>query len=132
MATPEENSYVKSLFSLVENEVIQRCEFESLYHARDIFQRYFNWHNHKKRRHTLGRISPAEYWNTVFNLHLVKPPAALSGEFVKGDDTNKKINNLSSLVLPLTNSKRGLSLLNEDDNENVLNLFEKSVQRIGG
>lgn len=132
VATPEENSYVESLFSLVEKEVIQRCEFDSLYHARDIFQRYFNWHNNKKRRHALGRISPAEYWNTAFHFHPVKPPAAQSGEFVKGDDTNKKINNLSSLVLPLTNSKRGLSLLNEDDNENVLNLFEKSVQRIGG
>ena len=132
VATPEENSYVESLFSLVEREVIQRYEFDSLYHARDIFQRYFNWHNNKKRRHALGRISPAEYWNTVFHLHPVKPPAAQSGEFVKGDDTNKKINNLSSLVLPLTNSERGLSLLNQDVNENVLNLFQEYVQRIRG
>jgi putative transposase len=123
VATPEENSYVESLFSQVEKEVIQRYEFDSLYHARDIFQRYFNWHNNKKRRHALGRISPAEYWNTVFHFHPVKPPEAQSGEFVKGDDTNKKINNLSSLVLPLTNSERGLSLLNQDDNEYVLNLF---------
>jgi DNA replication protein DnaC len=30
-------------------EVIQRYELESLYHARDVFHRYFNWHNTKKR-----------------------------------------------------------------------------------
>jgi putative transposase len=131
VATPEENSYIESLFSLVNREVIQQYEFESLYHARDVFDRYFNWHNTKKRRHALGKISPLGYWNKVFHLHPVKPPKALSGDFVKGDDTNKKINNLSSLVLPLTNSERGLSLLNQDDNENVLNLFEKNVQEIG-
>ena len=132
VATPEENSYVESLFSLVEREVIQSYEFESLYHAKDVFERYFSWHNNHRRRHALGKKSPAEYWNTVFHLHPVKPPVALSGEFVKGDDTNKKTNNLSSLVLPLTNSERRLPLLNQDDNENVLNLFEKSVQEIGG
>ncbi|HSV88236.1 MAG TPA: IS3 family transposase [Bacteroidales bacterium] len=132
VATPEENSYVESLFSLVDREVIQSYEFESLYHARDVFERYFNWHNHHRRRHALGRKSPAEYWNTVFHCHPVKPPSALSGGFVKGDDTFKKQKNKSSLVLPLTKPERRLSLLNQDDNENVLNRFEKSVQEIGG
>lgn len=61
VATPEENSYVESLFSLVDREVIQSYEFESLYHARDVFERYFNWHNYQRRRHALDRKSPAEY-----------------------------------------------------------------------
>ena len=131
VATPEENAYVESLFSCIQREVINRYEFESLYHAREVFKRYFNWHNNGRRRHALKRKSPIEYWNTVFDCHPVKPPSALSGGFVKGDDTDKKIKNTSSLVLPLTNSERGLSLLNQDDKENVLNLFEKSVQEIG-
>ncbi len=58
VATPQENSYVESLFSIIEREVIQRYEFESLYHARDVFERYFNWHNHIKRRHAL-KYSPS-------------------------------------------------------------------------
>lgn len=133
IATPEENSYVESLFSQVEREVIRCYEFESLYHCRDVFERYFNWHNNKKRRHALGRISPAEYWNTAFHFHPVKPPKAQNGEFVKGDDDSNKIKNKSlSLVLPLTNSEGELSLLNQDENENVLNRFKNSVQRIGG
>lgn len=123
VSTPQENAYVESLFSQVEREVIQRYEFESLYHARDIFHRYFNWHNHKRRRHALGRVSPLDYWNTIYHCHSVKPPQAQSGEFVKGDDTIEKIKNASSLVLPLTNSERGLTLLNQNDNKNVLNLF---------
>jgi len=69
VATPQENSYVESLFSIIEREVTQRYEFESLYHARDVFERYFNWHNHKKRRHALGKISPADYWHTAFPCH---------------------------------------------------------------
>lgn len=132
VATPEENSYIESLFSLVEKEVIRRYEFDSLYHAREVFQRYFTWHNTQRRRHALGRVSPEEYWNTVFHFHPVKPPQAQSGEFVKGDDTIEKIKNASSLVLPFTNSKRGLTLLNQNDNRNVLNCFEKYVQKIGG
>jgi len=132
VATPEENAYVESLFSLVEKEVIRRYEFDSLYHARDVLHRYFTWHNNKKRRHALGMISPAEYWNTAFHSHPVKPPQAQSGEFVKGDDTVENIFITSSLVLPLTNSERELPLLNQDDNESVLNHFIKSVQKIGG
>lgn len=131
VATPEENSYVESLFSQVEREVIKRFEYESIYHARDVFNRYFHWHNNSKRRHALGRKSPVEYWNTAFHSYPVKPPTATSGGFVKGDNTNKKFNELS-LVLPLTKPQRGLSLLNQDENKSVLNRFEKSVQVIGG
>ncbi|MGC8825308.1 MAG: IS3 family transposase [Bacteroidales bacterium] len=54
----------KAFFSLLEKEVIRRFELESLYHARDVLERYFNWHNLKKRRHALGKISPADYWHT--------------------------------------------------------------------
>ncbi len=132
VATPQENAYVESLFSLVEREVIQRYEFESIYHDRDVFTRYFNWHNNKRRRHALGKMSPADFWHTVFSCHPVKPPKAQSGEFVKGDDTFENLTFESSLALPLTNSERGLSLLNKDDNENVLNHFENNVQNIGG
>ncbi|HAJ99536.1 MAG TPA: hypothetical protein DCM62_05890 [Bacteroidales bacterium] len=65
------------------------------------------------------------------NASLVKQPAALSGGFVKGDDTIKKEIIPSSPVLNLSNSERRLTLLNQDVKENVLNPFEKSVQKIG-
>jgi hypothetical protein len=55
VATPEENSYVESLFSSVEKEVSLTHEFDSLYHAREVFRRYFIFHNTKRRRHALGK-----------------------------------------------------------------------------
>jgi len=56
-----------------------------------------------------------------------------NGEFVKGDDTIEKIKNASSLVLPLTNSERELSLLNQNNNENVLNFYKiQSIEKQAG
>ena len=133
VATPEENSYVESLFSCVEREVIQAYRFEGLYHGRDVFERYFDHHNVKRRRHALGRKSPLQYWNSAFHCHPVRPPQPKYGGFVKGDDTIEKKNILSSLVLPLIKPEYEVNLPEQDDEMkgNVLNLFEKSVQLIG-
>lgn len=121
VATPEENSYVESLFSCVEREVILSYEFGNLYHAMDVFERYFDHHNVKRRRHSLGRKSPLQYWNSNFHCYPVRPPEPKYGGLVKGDDTL-----LSSLVLPLTNPEYEVTLPNKDDNEveNVLNHFQ--------
>ena len=86
VATPEENSYVESLFSCVEKEVVLTHEFDSLYHAREVFKRYFIYHNTKRRRHALGRRSPMEYWNTFFSLPDFKQEVAKAGVLVKGGE----------------------------------------------
>ena len=86
VATPEENSYVESLFSCVEKEVVLTHEFDSLYHAREVFKRYFIFHNTKRRRHALGRRSPMEYWNTFFSLPDYKQYKAEAGVLVKGGE----------------------------------------------
>lgn len=134
VATPEENSYVESLFSCVEREVVQAYEFENIYHAKDVFERYFNHHNVKRRRHSLGRKSPLQYWNNHFHCHPVRPPQPQYYDLVKDDDTIKNQLKSSSLVLSLTKSEYEVNLPGEDDKNGgkVLNLFEKSVQVIGG
>jgi putative transposase len=38
VATPEENAYIESLHSNVQREVVERYEFESIYHAQLIFK----------------------------------------------------------------------------------------------
>ena len=40
VATPEENAYIEALHSNVQREVVERFEFESIYHAQMIFNRY--------------------------------------------------------------------------------------------
>ncbi len=133
VATPEENSYIESLFSCVDRDVIQAYRFDSLYHAQDVFDRYFNHHNVKRRRHSLGRKSPLQYWNSAFHSHPVRPQEPKYGGFVKGDDPFKNKLILSSLVLPLTKSEYVVTLSDMDDNANeiVLNPFNKTVQEIG-
>lgn len=96
VATPEENAYVESLFSCVEKEVILEYEFDSLHHAREVFKRYFLYHNTKRRRHALGRRSPQDYWNTFFHFSSVKPPQAESGDLSRA---------VKPLVLPLTKTE---------------------------
>ena len=106
VATPEENSYVESLFSCVERDVIQAYRFDNIYNAKDVFERYFNHHNIKRRRHALGRKSPLQYWNSAFHCHPVRPP-----------EPEYEIN-----------------MPDKDENMEgiVLNRCEKSVQLIGG
>jgi transposase InsO family protein len=87
VATPEENSYVENLFSCVEREAIQAYRFGGIYHSRVVFERYFDHHNIKRRRHSLGRKSPLQYWNSASHSHPIRPPQPKYGGFVMGADT---------------------------------------------
>jgi transposase InsO family protein len=58
VATPEENAYIEALHSNVQREVIERYEFESIYHAQMIFNRYYEWYNNHRKHGSLGRKSP--------------------------------------------------------------------------
>ena len=41
VATPEDNAYIEALHSNVQREVIERFEFDSIYHAQLIIERYY-------------------------------------------------------------------------------------------
>ena len=84
VATPEENAYVESLFSNVERELIRKYEFEGIYDAKDVFARYFEWYNTKRKHHGIGRKSPLNYWNISWGCHPVRPPEALQNLVVQG------------------------------------------------
>ena len=61
VATPEENAYIETLPCKVQREVIERFEFESIYHAQMIFNRYNNWYSNHRKHGALGRKSPEQY-----------------------------------------------------------------------
>ena len=61
VATPEENAYIEALHSNVQREVVERFEFESIYHAQMIFNRYYDWYNNHRKHGALGRKSPEQY-----------------------------------------------------------------------
>jgi putative transposase len=61
VANPEENSYIEAYHSIIQREVIERFEFESIHDAKTVFYRYNEWYNQKRKHGSLGSISHEEY-----------------------------------------------------------------------
>jgi putative transposase len=62
VATPEDNAYIEALHSNLQREVVDRFEFESIYHAQIIIDRYYKWYNEKRRHGSLNRQAPETTW----------------------------------------------------------------------
>jgi hypothetical protein len=41
--------------------VVERYEFESIYHAQMIFSHYYEWNNNYRKHGSLGRKSPEQF-----------------------------------------------------------------------
>ena len=67
VATPEDNAYIEALHSNLQREVIDRFEFDSIYHAQMIIDRYYKWYNEKRRHGSLTGKTPQIVWNQYFN-----------------------------------------------------------------
>ena len=67
VATPEDNAYIEALHSNLQREVMDRFEFDSIYHAQMIIDRYYKWYNEKRRHGSLNRKAPETIWNQYFN-----------------------------------------------------------------
>ena len=62
VATPEDNAYIEALHSNLQREVIDRFEFESIFHAQLVIDRYYKWYNEKRRHGSLNRQAPETAW----------------------------------------------------------------------
>jgi transposase InsO family protein len=62
VATPEDNAYIEALHSNLQREVIDRFEFESIFHAQMVIDRYYKWYNEKRRHGSLNRQAPETAW----------------------------------------------------------------------
>ena len=58
VATPEDNAYIEALHSNLQREVIDRFEFDSIYHAEMVIDRYYKWYNEKRRHGALSGRTP--------------------------------------------------------------------------
>jgi transposase InsO family protein len=67
VATPEDNAYIEALHSNLQREVIDRFEFDSIYHAQMIIDRYYKWYNEKRRHGALKGRTPQFAYNHFFN-----------------------------------------------------------------
>jgi putative transposase len=67
VATPGDNAYIEALHSNLQREVIDRFEFDSIYHAQMIIDRYYKWYNEKRRHSSLKGKTPQNIYNQYFN-----------------------------------------------------------------
>lgn len=67
VATPEYNAYIEAFHSNLQREVIDRFEFDSIYHAQMIIDRYYKWYNEQRRHGSLRGQTPQTVWNRYFN-----------------------------------------------------------------
>jgi len=70
VATPEDNAYIEALHSNIQREVIDRFEFDSIYHAQLIIDRYYKWYNEKRRHGSLNGKTP----DFIFNQYPIRFP----------------------------------------------------------
>lgn len=71
VATPEDNAYIEALHSNLQREVIDRFEFDSIYHTQAIIDRYYKWYNEKRRHGSLAGRTPQAVYNQYLNSTLL-------------------------------------------------------------
>ena len=110
VATPEEIAYIEALHSNVQREVVERFEFESIYHAQIIFNRYYELYNNHRKHAALGRKSPKQY---LSENHLI------SGAY----KTEKKIRNCIKFLPNFAPNLRGRYTLGLRKSENSEKIY---------
>lgn len=104
VGTPEDNGYIEALHSIIQREVVDRFEFDSIYHAQLVFDRYYRWYNEKRKHGSLKRKTPEQIWNQYF--YNPFPYKTKKPEPLQEQETNQK-------------------------RPDLLNCFGKTVQEIG-
>jgi transposase InsO family protein len=81
VATPEENSFIEAYHSLLERTIEQRYEFESIYEAGLVLNRWKTFYNEQRIHGTLGKRTPMQVWNEHFSsVEPPRPPLAAKPE----------------------------------------------------
>lgn len=78
VATPEENAYIESFHSIIERELFQRFEFESLSHAKEKVDEYMEWYNMRRIHASLGYKTPMAVLNEAYSKIKVQNGSNLS------------------------------------------------------
>ncbi len=62
MATPEENSFIESYHSILQREVVDPRQFESIKQAQEVMERWQQFYNHRRRHDSLKGSRPSKVW----------------------------------------------------------------------
>ncbi len=147
VATPEENAYIEAFHSIEQRELIDRFSFSSYYDAKQHIEKYMHWYNFRRKHGQIGMTTPVKKWEAYYRK--IFSTFALSGQAEAGNAGEQPArNNLTGeddrqgmvQILPCPSqssllempSKTQSSIFCTLDEQSVANLFEKTVQFIGG
>jgi len=78
LATPEENAYIESFHSILEKELVQRFEIDSLRQGKDLVFEYMEWYNFRRIHSSLGYKTPMSVLKEACNKDIVQNVSFLS------------------------------------------------------
>ena len=62
VATPEENCFIEAYHSILQREVMDGWQFDSIEHGKEVMQRWQQFYNHRRRHDSLRGSRPARVW----------------------------------------------------------------------
>jgi len=81
VATPEENAFIEAYHSLVERTIEKRYQFESIYEAGLVMQRWKTFYNEQRLHGSLGYKTPQQTWDEHdASVASLRPPEAAKPE----------------------------------------------------
>lgn len=133
VATPEENAYIEAFHSIQQRELIERHSFFSYYDAKKHIEKYMNWYNVRRKHGAIGFITPMQKWAQGMSLSMLRPHTKHGAVDLSRPDSKAPCAASALYSLDKYSEPAYLCLSSDDDNNpSVANLFEKSVQFIGG
>jgi putative transposase len=136
VATPEENAYIEAFHSIQQRELFRKFRFESYYEANQHIKNYMKWYNHHRKHGQIGGVTPAAKWAQGWACSSVRQHSEPASDTLsRPTDSFEKSTRYQALDMSLdrVSETAYLCLTGEQaEGELVVNLFEKSVQKIGG
>lgn len=62
VATPEENCFIEAYHSILQREVMDAWQFDSIEQGQGVVERWQHFYNHRRRHDSLGGSRPAKIW----------------------------------------------------------------------
>ncbi len=106
IATPEENAYIESFHSILEDIVMQRNEFDSFYEAKLTIKKFMEHYNHKRKHRSIKFKTPMQMWQQSYVYDSTDRPLVVLGPLLSRPmDKQNENNHLSIAPYSLDNNK---------------------------
>ena len=92
VATPEENCFIEAYHSIIQRELLEPRQFDSVAQAQEIFERWQQFYNHRRLHGSLGNKTPQYIWKRYEQQQLKEePPITYTTEALSTNGERKSL-----------------------------------------